>query len=440
MPERKFYPDSDLAVIEDDEDYSDDDHSFGALSVLMEDDDDGDDGDEEEEEVNEEEEQEIMLTAKRMHESAARTGEHMGGITVNHALNSTGSTLEGADSSVPKKMPLEVRDGAIDLSDDAKEDSQHNTRDPSDAIVITAASKPKRSSFFASMRRRTSARSSISSASSYGKKSSLSDYSDFTGTDWGEMSTAASAAIVAAGSTAASRHRRTRYGVGERALVILNILNNNLPQLFQDEERVEEIYQSITVCAVNRFGYSAKYSSSNKSSNSEEHRPPYVYVLATVKKVHFEEDAQYYTVTREDAGINQRADSEWMEPITSRRAVDHALWAAKQSVRLARQREIERSGSIHINHKTLGDYVSNAATRTNKVLNKTVGRSVSNFVRASKIRTTDILYGNSPYACYFHVTTVNFLVLCSFSFCIIDQATLSMFPKDAAYAMAVVSL
>jgi hypothetical protein len=144
-------------------------------------------------------------------------------------------------------------------------------------------------------------------------------------------------------------------------------------------------------------------------------------------------------VTREDAGINQRADSEWMEPITSRRAVDAAVWAAKQSVKLARQMELERSGSIHIN-RTLGGYVSNAATRTKEVLNNTVGRSIANFVRASKIRTTDILYGNSPFACYFHLTTVNFLVLCSFSFCIIDQVTLAMFPKDAAYAMTVLSL
>ena len=55
---------------------------------------------------------------------------------------------------------------------------------------------------------------------------------------------------------------------------------------------------------VNRWGYP-----SGGGVTPEERRGPYIYVLATVKKVHFEEDAEYYTVTRADTGLDQRADA-----------------------------------------------------------------------------------------------------------------------------------
>jgi hypothetical protein len=55
---------------------------------------------------------------------------------------------------------------------------------------------------------------------------------------------------------------------------------------------------------VNRYGYPI-----GGGVTAEELRGPYIYVLATVKKVHFEEDAEYYTVTRADTGADQRADA-----------------------------------------------------------------------------------------------------------------------------------
>jgi hypothetical protein len=55
---------------------------------------------------------------------------------------------------------------------------------------------------------------------------------------------------------------------------------------------------------VNKYGYPA-----GGGLTSEEMNGPYIYVLATVKKVHFEEDAEYYTVTRADTGLDQRADA-----------------------------------------------------------------------------------------------------------------------------------
>jgi hypothetical protein len=62
--------------------------------------------------------------------------------------------------------------------------------------------------------------------------------------------------------------------------------------------------QSRLATLVNRYGYP-----SGGGLTPEEQRGPYIYVLATVKKVHFEEDAQYYTVTRADTGADQRADT-----------------------------------------------------------------------------------------------------------------------------------
>ena len=55
---------------------------------------------------------------------------------------------------------------------------------------------------------------------------------------------------------------------------------------------------------VNRYGYTA-----GGGVTPEEQRGPYIFVLATVVKVHFEEDREYYTVTRADTGADQRSDA-----------------------------------------------------------------------------------------------------------------------------------
>lgn len=66
--------------------------------------------------------------------------------------------------------------------------------------------------------------------------------------------------------------------------------------------------QSRLATLVNRHGYP-----SGGGLSPEEQRGPYIYVLAMVKKVHFEEDAEYYTVTRADTGADQRADAgKWL--------------------------------------------------------------------------------------------------------------------------------
>jgi hypothetical protein len=55
---------------------------------------------------------------------------------------------------------------------------------------------------------------------------------------------------------------------------------------------------------VNRFGYPP-----GEGNKPEEQRGPYIYVLGKVKIVHYEENAVFYTVLREDTGVNVRGDA-----------------------------------------------------------------------------------------------------------------------------------
>jgi hypothetical protein len=58
------------------------------------------------------------------------------------------------------------------------------------------------------------------------------------------------------------------------------------------------------VSLVNKLGYPY-----GAGTTEEEKRGPYVYVLAKVKRVHFEEYSVYYTVTREDTGAEMRGEA-----------------------------------------------------------------------------------------------------------------------------------
>ena len=106
---------------------------------------------------------------------------------------------------------------------------------------------------------------------------------------------AAAAAAVAAGASGTSKHSHTQFAVGENVLVLLNILNHTNSVDNPD---------TFTVNPVNKWGYPR-----GEGKTAEEQLGPYVYVLATVKKVHFDEDLRYYTVARADSCSEQRADT-----------------------------------------------------------------------------------------------------------------------------------
>jgi hypothetical protein len=102
---------------------------------------------------------------------------------------------------------------------------------------------------------------------------------------------AAAAAVVAAGTSVGS----TTFSVDEKVLVFLNILNHT---------NTVDPKEAFTVNPVNRLGYPA-----GEGKTQEEQSGPWVYVLATIRRVHFDEDDRYYTVARMDTGTEQRADA-----------------------------------------------------------------------------------------------------------------------------------
>ncbi len=61
-----------------------------------------------------------------------------------------------------------------------------------------------------------------------------------------------------------------------------------------------------TVAPVNKYGYPK-----NEGKTAEQRQGPYIYVLGTVKHIHFREDARHYTVERADTGVCVRADTGW---------------------------------------------------------------------------------------------------------------------------------
>ena len=88
---------------------------------------------------------------------------------------------------------------------------------------------------------------------------------------------------VLAGAVRSSQPFR-RYGVGDRVLICNHAARwSNL---------------------VNRHGFP-----DGQGDNAEERKGPYIYALATVKRIHFGENQQYYTVQRADPGGEQRADA-----------------------------------------------------------------------------------------------------------------------------------
>ena len=83
-------------------------------------------------------------------------------------------------------------------------------------------------------------------------------------------------------------HNHRRYVVGERALIHPRPTEPRLRRLAHP---------------VNKYGFPY-----GEGKTPEEQKGPHLYVLATVKRVHFGENLQYYTVQRADTGKDERAD------------------------------------------------------------------------------------------------------------------------------------
>ena len=209
-----------------------------------------------------------------------------------------------------------------------------------------------------------------------------------------------------------------RYGVGDYVL----ISNHNLP-----------IENSITL--VNRYGF-PEYGISG-ATTSEERRGPYIYLIAQVTSVHFGEDAQYYTVKRGDNHENQRADAQYMEPITNLIGIDAAKKTAarhKENDENGKSRRDGIRGSEYGKFKWLRPCIATVENCT-----RSCSKGFKNFARKTKIRLDACLNGNKPYGISCRFTGVNFFVLCSIWYLYIDQLRLAFMPHSVDYGCAIVS-
>ena len=111
----------------------------------------------------------------------------------------------------------------------------------------------------------------------------------------GPDSVFAAASVVAHSAATAAKRGHVQFNTDDAVLCMLTLLNVTNPG--DDTE-------SFTVSPVNIHGYSP-----GEGKTEAERQGPYVFVLAIVKFVHFDEDERYYTVARADNGTEQRADA-----------------------------------------------------------------------------------------------------------------------------------
>jgi hypothetical protein len=228
-------------------------------------------------------------------------------------------------------------------------------------------------------------------------------------------------------------HRR--YAVGEYVLISNHNITVGASTL---------ILNASSKNLVNRYGFPEWDVGMYKTS--EQRRGPYLYVLAKVVSVHFGEDAQYYTVRREDTLDYQRADAQYMEPMLHQIGIDAAKIAAKKKWFSLEDEEYFGGMESYGGHargtggksddpwnrlRPCLDSINNFAGRCHKRLGE-VNRKL-------KQQTDACLNGKRPYGISCRFTGVNLLVVCGIWYLVIDQVRLAYLPSSMDYSCAVVS-
>ena len=254
----------------------------------------------------------------------------------------------------------------------------------------------------------------------------------------------AAAALVASSASGGGRAHQL-YSIGDRVLVNLSFLKNTLGSGIarsdiltkevqkEVDEQIEKLMDNCTLIPVNKYGYGL--GKAPPGSRLEEREPPFCFVLATVQRVHFEEDARYYTVRREDTGECQRADADFMEgPLSFGAGYEAALVASKTTkASMARAGKDDPQGIL--NEEGFSMRCKRWYYELAMAL-KTWYRSVR---QRLKWLATDLLFGNSPYGCRISLTGVNLSVLCSFLFMFIDCIRLAFLPVSVERGVMIVA-
>lgn len=236
-------------------------------------------------------------------------------------------------------------------------------------------------------------------------------------------------------------HRR--YAVGEYVLISNhNIVVGNLNGGSNSASTL--IHNANSNNLVNQHGFPEWDVGIYKTS--EQRRGPYLYVLAKVVSVHFGEDAQYYTVRREDTMDLQRADAQYMEPMIHQIGIDAAKIAAKKKWFILGDEEcFDGMGSYGGDTRGTGGKSDDAWNRLRpcvdsmNVFGRRCRKRLGEVYRKVKGQTDSCLNGKQPYGISCQFTGVNLLVVCGIWYLVIDQVRLAFLPSSMDYNCAVVS-
>ena len=230
-----------------------------------------------------------------------------------------------------------------------------------------------------------------------------------------------------------NQNRNVIFNVNDKVLVYLTLLN-----ITNNDELTKDTY---TTAAVNKFGYpnkDGKRSSSIEKSDhhhQEKFHGPFMFILCEIKQVHFDESERYYTVHRYDTGIDQRANSGWMEPISDPIAISTALNAAKYGMK-----NNNDPTTLIINGYDYDDDDDDDGWLIKLQIYWTL--TIIPFHQrlriATKIILTELLHGNRPFSCKIRVTSINLLVLCSTIFLFLEVINLAWLPPKYDNEIAMV--
>ena len=230
-----------------------------------------------------------------------------------------------------------------------------------------------------------------------------------------------------------NQNRNVIFNVNDKVLVYLTLLN-----ITNNDELTKDTY---TTAAVNKFGYPNKEGKRSSSIEKSDHHHqekfhgPFMFILCEIKQVHFDESERYYTVHRYDTGIDQRANSGWMEPISDPIAISTALNAAKYGMK-----NNNDPTTLIINGYDYDDDDDDDGWLIKLQIYWTL--TIIPFHQrlriATKIILTELLHGNRPFSCKIRVTSINLLVLCSTIFLFLEVINLAWLPPKYDNEIAMV--
>jgi hypothetical protein len=272
---------------------------------------------------------------------------------------------------------------------------------------------------------RSNERSSGGSSSSYGLAAAANILGkQDANSDWENV--AAAATVVAAATAGASGKRsHVQFGAKDHVLVILNLLNMT---------NHEDDRDTFTIDPVNAMGFPM-----GGGNTEAERQGPFTFVVATVVNVHFDEDERYYTVKRFDTETEQRADSSWMEPMKDMAGIEAAMHAARRTT---------RSAAEDVDHVVRHDglfqqvvmVVSGCVSWPAHFARTTLRPFYRDFRLGAKEFATSTMHGDKGFAYRVSCTSINVLVLCSFTYLFLEPISLAFLPQDYDYGVAITEL